>query len=105
MEVVGEEGTAIEDIEIYFKSELYDICYLQQNAFDKEDAYCPLERQLETFNLINEIFEKKFSFDNHDAARSFFLNMQNDLKNLNFLPYRTGEYNSLYEKIKKSIGQ
>ncbi len=29
---------------IYLKSELYDFCYLQQNAFDKEDAYCPLEQ-------------------------------------------------------------
>lgn len=105
MEVVGEEGTALEDIEIYFKSELYDICYLQQNAFDKEDAYCPLDRQLETFNLFDEIFEKKFSFDNHEHARSFFLNLQNDLKNLNFLSYGSEEYKSLNDKIKKSIDQ
>ncbi len=43
MEVVGEEGTALEDMIIYLKAELYDFSYLQQNAFDKEDAYCPLE--------------------------------------------------------------
>ena len=34
------------DMIIFLKSELYEFCYLQQNAFDKEDAYCPLERQI-----------------------------------------------------------
>src|SRR6202041_1644849 len=31
MEVVGEEGTALEDLIIYLKSEFYDFVYLQQN--------------------------------------------------------------------------
>ena len=39
MEVVGEEGISIFDMLIYLKGELYDFCYLQQNAFDKEDAF------------------------------------------------------------------
>ena len=49
MEVVGEEGTAIDDMIVYLKAELYDFSYLQQNSFDKEDAYCPLERQIPLF--------------------------------------------------------
>ena len=46
MEVVGEEGIAIPDMVVFLKSELYDFAYLQQNAFDAEDAYCPLQRQI-----------------------------------------------------------
>ncbi len=49
MEVVGEEGTTIEDMVTYLKSVLFDFAYLQQNAFDKEDAYCPLKRQVALF--------------------------------------------------------
>ncbi len=56
MEVVGEEGIAIDDMVIYLKAELYDFSYLQQNAFDKEDAYCPLTRQIVLFQLMNKIF-------------------------------------------------
>ena len=41
MEVVGEEGVALDDMIFFLKAELYEFCYLQQNAFDKEDAYCP----------------------------------------------------------------
>ncbi|HAB99621.1 MAG TPA: V-type ATP synthase subunit A, partial [Parachlamydiales bacterium] len=77
MEVVGEEGVALDDMVLYLKSELYEFCYLQQNAFDKEDAYCPLDRQVKLFSLILKIFDGQFSFDTHDEARSFFLNLQN----------------------------
>ena len=80
MEVVGEEGTAIEDMIIYLKAELYDFSYLQQNAFDKEDAYCPLKRQIPLFQLINHIFDKQFNFHTHDEARKFFLTCKIKLK-------------------------
>ena len=33
MEVVGEEGTAIEDMIIYLKAELYDFSYLAAKCF------------------------------------------------------------------------
>ena len=103
MEVVGEEGTAVSDLVAYLKAETYDYCYLQQNAFDKEDQYCSLKRQIETFDLLNLLFEKDFSFDSHDSARTFFLNIQNDLKNLNYLSFHSDEYQKGYKKIQDKI--
>jgi V/A-type H+/Na+-transporting ATPase subunit A len=103
MEVVGEEGVAIDDMILYLKSELYEFCYLQQNAFDKEDTYCPLERQIEMFALIQKIFEARLQFDVHDAARSFFLNLQNELKNINFLPFHTQKYHDAMAAIEAKI--
>lgn len=100
MEVVGEEGTALNDMVIYLKAELYDFSYLQQNAFDKEDAYCPLERQIELFVLINRIFEINFKFANHDDAREFFLTLQNEIKNINFTTFRSPPYIAGMEKVK-----
>ncbi len=103
MEVVGEEGTAIEDLVTYLKSELYDICYLQQNAFDKEDAYCGLDRQIELFQVIQELFEKKFSFDTHEEARTFFLVLQNEIRNWNFLPFKSERYVEAKKAIEEKI--
>lgn len=103
MEVVGEEGTAIDDMVIYLKAELYDFSYLQQNAFDKQDAYCPLERQMELFQLINRIFEKRFKFTSHDDARQYFLNLQNEIKNMNFIEYKSQQYKREFAKIEKTI--
>jgi V/A-type H+-transporting ATPase subunit A len=103
MEVVGEEGVALEDMILYLKSELYEFAYLQQNAFDKEDAYCSLERQIEMFRLIQQLFEAQFEFDAHDAARSFFLNLQNDMKNINFLPFHSERYLNEMKAVENKI--
>ncbi|HEX2579594.1 MAG TPA: V-type ATP synthase subunit A [Rhabdochlamydiaceae bacterium] len=103
MEVVGEEGINMHDMIIYLKSELYEFAYLQQNAFDKEDAYCPLDRQIPLFGLINQIFEAEFRFDGNDSARSFFLDLQNDIKNMNFMPHKSERYEKTFARIEEKI--
>lgn len=103
MEVVGEEGTAIEEMVIYLKAELYDFVYLQQNAFDKEDTYCPLKRQIPLFQLIGRIFAQEFHFEAHDEARAFFIRLQNELRNMNFMPFDSEEYRFAWSKIEREI--
>lgn len=105
MEVVGEEGTAIEDMVIYLKSELYDNCYLQQNAFDKEDAYTSFDRQLELFSLMQNIIDSQLSFDSPDDARQFFLSLQNDIKNMNYTSFHSDHYQSLMAKAEDQLKQ
>lgn len=103
MEVVGEEGTALEDMIIYLKGELYDFSYLQQNFFDKEDSYCTIERQIVLFQLINRIFDMQFKFHSHDEARQYFLNLQNLLKNMNFVPFESDNYRQALSKVEEMM--
>lgn len=103
MEVVGEEGISLEDMVIHLKAELYDFCYLQQNAFDKVDAYCPLERQIPLFRLINHIFTTSFDFANRDKAREFFLTLQGKIKTMNSILFGTDEYKKAFEEIQEMI--
>ncbi|MBI5345919.1 MAG: V-type ATP synthase subunit A [Chlamydiae bacterium] len=103
MEVVGEEGTAIEDMIIYLKAELFDSCYLQQNAFDKVDSYCPQKRQIELFELMHVIFDAHFTFDTRDDARTLFLWMHNEIKNLNYSEYKSLGYQEILKQIKVKL--
>lgn len=103
MEVVGEEGISLEDMIVYLKAELYDFSYLQQNAFDKVDAYCPLERQIPLFRLISHIFKTPFDFSSRDKAREYFLTLQGKIKTLNSLPFATDEYKKALEEIQEMI--
>lgn len=103
MEVVGEEGTSLADLITYLKSELYDFSYLQQNAFDKVDSYCPLERQIPLFLLINQIFDTVFDFNSRDRARSFFLSLQSKIKNMNSLEAHSEEHEKSYQEIQEMI--
>lgn len=104
MEVVGEEGTSLDDMVLYLKAELYDFSYLQQNAFDKEDAYCGLSRQINLFTLVDSIFEKPFKFHSHDETRDFFLKLQNLIKNMNFVPYESEKYKQSFREIEEMAG-
>jgi V/A-type H+/Na+-transporting ATPase subunit A len=103
MEVIGEEGVTLQDMIIYLKAELYEFSYLQQNAFDKEDAYCPLQRQVPLFQLVNKVFEADFHFDGHDSARSYFLDLQSEIKNMNFMPFKSERYERAYVRIEEKI--
>lgn len=105
MEVVGEEGISTQDMITYLKSEVYEIGYLQQNAFDKEDAYCPLERQIVLFKLMSKMFAAEFSFRSNDEARIFFLDLQNKVKNMNYLPYRSKEYEKAFQEIEEMMSK
>lgn len=105
MEVVGEEGISLRDMIVYLKAELYDFSYLQQNAFDKEDAYCPLKRQIPLFSLMGTIFNTDFDFKEHDQARSYFLSLQNEIKNMNFMPFDSDKYYKAYKAIEEKINE
>jgi len=104
MEVLGEEGVSVADFIAYLKGELYDFAYLQQNAFDKEDAYSPLKRQIEQATLVDQILTKSHRFPSHDAARKYFLILQNKLKNLLFIPFESDAYAEAYGEIEQWIG-
>lgn len=105
MEVVGEEGIVLNDMIIYLKAELYDFSYLQQNSFDKEDTYCPLKRQIALFQLVNRVLNKTFTFSSHDEARKYFLHLQNQIKNINFLPFNSDPYHEALEAVENLIGK
>lgn len=103
MEVVGEEGTSMSDLIVYLKAELFDFSYLQQNAFDKEDAYFPLKRQIELFQLMNQIFDGRFTFATADEAREYFLKLQNRIKNLNFMKFHSDAYEQAMKEIRLQL--
>jgi V/A-type H+/Na+-transporting ATPase subunit A len=105
MEVVGEEGTSIDDLVVYLKGELFDFVYLQQNAFDKQDAYCPMERQIEMFSLLQRLFDAPFEFADRDQARTHFLRLQGMLKNMNYLEFRSPTYQQAHEQVVALIEQ
>jgi V/A-type H+-transporting ATPase subunit A len=99
MEVVGEEGISIEDFVTFLKGELYDFCYLQQNSFDKEDCYCPVERQMAGLSIIGQVLNHHFQFKTADEARSFFLRLQHALKNINYLPLGVATYHTAVAQV------
>ncbi len=76
MKVVGEEGTSLADFTCYLKAEFLDAVYLQQNAFSDSDATTPVERQQIMFAVVEKALFTDFAFADKDAARRFFMDLQ-----------------------------
>ena len=99
MQVTGEEGVSLNDFIEFQKAFFLDMVYLQQDAFDDEDAACPFDRQKITLEMIARLTRQQYSFSDKDEAKSFFLKLTGLVKNFNYALYESVEYKECLEKI------
>jgi V/A-type H+-transporting ATPase subunit A len=103
MTVVGEEGTPIKDFTIMLKAEMFDNCYLQQNAFDEIDGATPPDRQQFVFDKIVEVMELDFEFEEKPQARDIMFQIQDLFRNWNYAPADSDEYKNFVKQIDEFI--
>ncbi len=103
MQVVGEEGTSLEDYLIYLKSEFLDSAYLQQDGFDPIDAACSTERQVYVSSVIDDILNKSFDFDNKEQARKYFYDLRQKFIDWNYTEFESDEFKNQEKVIKDLI--
>ena len=106
--ILGDDGVPMSYHETFWKSELLDFVFLQQDAFDAVDSLCPLERQKYMLNLILGICDRKFEFDNFEDCRNFFKEMINDLRQMNYTDFHSEDfekYNSQLSKLLEENGK
>jgi V/A-type H+-transporting ATPase subunit A len=100
MKVVGEEGTSLEDYELFLKGEFIDSVYLQQDSFDAIDSAVSTARQRHVFRLLFTVLISRFDFDSKETARGFF----NQLR-LKFLDYNVAEWQEIeFKRLESEIG-
>lgn len=99
MQVTGEEGISLDDFVEFQKAFFLDMVYLQQDAFDDEDAACPFERQKITLEILVKLIRQSYNFTDKDDAKSFFLKLTGLVKNFNYALYESAEYKACMEKI------
>ncbi len=104
MKVIGEEGTSTGEFISYLKGEFFDAVYLQQNAFDKVDESTSEERQKYVFDLIAEILDKEFSFEDKDEARKFFQELRQVFITWNTVAFQSEDFKQKEKDIRNRIG-
>ena len=101
--ILGDDGVPMSYHVNFWKSELIDFVILQQDAFDAVDALCPLERQRFMLDLVLEICEKDFDFEDFEACRAFFKDLINELRQMNYSPWQSEQFNSYNDSVRKRI--
>ncbi len=103
MKVVGEEGISTPEFVDYLKGDFLDAVYLQQNAFDKTDEATSADRQKHVYNLLEEIIDKTFDFENKDTARRFFQQLRQIFITWNSVVFQSGEFRQKEQEIRQKI--
>ena len=101
--ILGDDGVPMSYHEAFWKSEVIDFAFLQQDAFDAIDALCPMERQKYMLDLILEICDHSFSFDGFEACRDYFKNLINLLKQMNYSAFDGPEFKDYRTQLDKLL--
>ena len=102
--ILGDDGVPMSYHEIFWKSELVDFIILQQDAFDPVDSLTPMERQEYMLNLVLDICDKDFSFEDYEECRNFFKEVINLLKQMNYSEFRSDNFNKYQEQLNNMTG-
>ena len=101
--ILGDDGVPISYHEIYWKSELIDFVILQQDAFDKIDASCPIERQKYMLALVLEACDAKHEFDTFEECSTYYKGLINIFKQMNYSEFKSAEFDKYLSQIKNTI--
>ena len=101
--ILGDDGVPMSYHEAFWKSELVDFAFLQQDAFDSIDALCPIERQKFMLDLILDICDKTFEFDNFEECRTFFKDLINTLRQMNYTEFQSPKFHDYEQQLKKQL--
>ena len=100
---LGDDGVPVTYHVSFWKSELIDFVFLQQDAFDETDALCPMDRQKYMLDLVLDICGIDFDFEDFEKCREFFKELINDLRQMNYTKFHSEEFENYASKIHKLI--
>ncbi len=101
--ILGDDGVPIAYHEIYWKSELIDFVILQQDAFDKIDSSCPMERQEYMLSLVLEACDAQKEFDTFEECSTYYKGLINIFKQMNYSEFKSAEFDKYLSQIKNTI--
>lgn len=101
--ILGDDGVPVTYHVSFWKSELIDFVFLQQDAFDETDALCPMDRQKYMLDLVLDICGIDFDFEDFEKCREFFKELINDLRQMNYTKFHSEGFENYAEKIHKLI--
>ena len=103
IDILGDDGVPVEYHDRFWKSELIDFVILQQDAFDAVDANTPLDRQRYMYNLVLDICDRKFGFDDFQSCVEFYKSLINLFKQLNYSEWESDKFAEYRERIDEMV--
>ncbi len=97
--ILGDDAVPVEYHIQYWRGEVIDFIILQQDAFDKIDQNCPIDRQKFMLNLVLDICAMDFDFSDFEEVATFFKQAINILRQMNYSEYESSQFNTYKEQL------
>ena len=103
--ILGDDGVPVDYHETFWKSEVIDFVILQQDAFDKVDSVCPLERQKYMLELVMDICKHDYDFNNFLDVNDYFKKVINICKQMNYSEFHSEQFEQYQTKLNELLAE
>jgi len=101
--ILGDDGVPINYHSAFWKSELIDFVILQQDAFDSVDCVTSMERQEFMLTEVLNICNMNIEFEDYEKCRTFYKDIINLFKQMNYSEFKSEKFNNYYNQIHKYL--
>ncbi len=101
--ILGDDSVPIEYHERFWKSELVDFGFLQQDAFDDVDKATPLDRQRYMMDIIYNICNAEFKFDTFTEVSAYFKKIINIIRQMNFSEFQKEAFKKFEDELQSTL--
>jgi len=103
--ILGDDGVPMSYHENFWKSELIDFGFLQQDGFDPVDSMSSISRQKYMLELLLGICEKSFEFPDFENCRDFFKKLINTVRQMNYSEFESENFMKFQNQLKQLIAE
>ncbi|MDD3196061.1 MAG: V-type ATP synthase subunit A [Paludibacter sp.] len=103
--ILGDDGVPVDYHITFWKSEVIDFVILQQDAFDKIDSVCPMERQKYMLDLVMDICESDFEFNGFMQVMDYFKGVINVCKQMNYSEFESDQFKKYENELKEILAE
>ncbi len=101
--ILGDDSVPVEYHDKFWKSELIDFVFLQQDSFDDIDANCTTERQMYMFEYVMRICNGAYNFKGFEECSTFFKGVINLMRQMNYSEYESDKFNSFVKELESLL--
>lgn len=102
--ILGDDSVPVEYHERFWKAELIDFGFLQQDAFDPVDKSTPIKRQHYMMDKIYGICAAAFKFNSFEDVAGYFKQVINYVRQMNYAEFQKDDFKR-YENELHSLVQ
>lgn len=90
--ILGDDGVPLEYHSDFWRSELLDFAFVQQDSFDDEDMNTPMDRQVFMLKKLLKTCGETFQFSDHSDVSRFYKKLINAFRQMNYVSFRSDKF-------------